>query len=149
MEVPFLPVDITAVQLEGHAFRLGNVDRLEVISEADLSLNGLVIVVSRRRLVKRSTLLRNIDMHDLLGLHVEDGAKVERISVLQVVNAGPVVHQSLLKSGAIGVTLVVAFWIVSVAFTIQCDRYAYQWSRDRSRLCACLQQGFQGCHTAQ
>jgi hypothetical protein len=39
MEVPALPVDSTAIQLEGYAFRLGDVDRLEVISQANFSLD--------------------------------------------------------------------------------------------------------------
>ena len=108
MEVPFLPVNSTAIQLEGYAFRLGDVNRLEVISKADFSLNRLMIEVGGRRLVKRSTLIGDVDVDDFLCLNVEDGAEIEWVSVLQVVNAGPVIHQSLLKSGAIGVTLVVA-----------------------------------------
>jgi hypothetical protein len=43
-----------------------------------------------------------------LCLHAVDGAKVERVGVLQVVDVRPVVHQSLLKSGAICVALIVA-----------------------------------------
>ena len=108
MERPFLPVDSTAIQREGYTFRLGDVDRLEVISKANLSLDRLVVVVGGRRLVERATLFGNVDVDDLLGLHAVDGAEVERVSVLQVVDAGPVVHQGLLESGAIGVALVVA-----------------------------------------
>ena len=67
-----------------------------------------MIEVGGRRLVERSTLLRNVDVDDLLGLHAVDRAEVEGVSVLQVVDAGSVVHQGLLESGAIGVALVVA-----------------------------------------
>jgi hypothetical protein len=67
-----------------------------------------VIEVGGRRLVERSTLLRNVDVDNLLCLHAVDGAKVEWVSVLQVVDVGPVVHQGLLESGAICVAFVVA-----------------------------------------
>jgi hypothetical protein len=115
VEVPALPVDCTAIHLEGHAFGLGDVNRLEVISKANLSLDRLVIIIGGRRLVERSTLLRNVDVDDLLGRHAVDGAKVERVSVLQVVDVGSVVHESLLKSGAICVALVVAWEGISKA----------------------------------
>ena len=107
MEVPFLPVDGTAIHLEGHAFGLGDVNRLEVVSKANLSLDRLVIVIGGRCLVKRSTLFGNVDVDDLLGRHAVDRAKVERVSVLQVVDIGSVVHQGLLESGAVCIALVV------------------------------------------
>ena len=96
MEVPLLPADRTAVQLEGHTLRLSDVDWLEVIPQANLSLDRLMIEVGGRRLVERTTLLWNVDVDDLLCLDVEDGAEVERVRVLQVVDAGPVIHQGLL-----------------------------------------------------
>lgn len=109
MEVPLLPVNGTAVQLEGHTFRLGYVYWLEVVSEANLSLNELVIEVGRRRCVEWPALFGHINVDDLLCLNVEDGAKVEWVGVLEVVDAGSVVHNSLLESGAIGIALVVSF----------------------------------------
>jgi hypothetical protein len=43
-----------------------------------------------------------------LCLHAVDRAEVERVSVLQVVDVGPVVHQGLLESGAVCVAFIVA-----------------------------------------
>lgn len=85
-------------------------DWLEIVSEADLPLNGLVIEVGRRCCVKRSAFLGNVDMDNLLCLDVEDRTEIERISVLEIVNAGSVIHQSLLKSRTISVALVVTWW---------------------------------------
>lgn len=118
MEVPLLPVNGTTIQLEGYAFRLGNVDRLEVIPKANLSLDRLMIEVGGRRLVERTTLLGNVDVDDLLRFDVENGAEIEWVSVLQVIDAGSVVHQGLLKSGAVGVAFIVAFESVSLAFVL-------------------------------
>lgn len=115
VEIPPLPVDGTAVQLEGYTFRLGDVNRLEVISQANFSLDRLVVVVGRRCLVERATLFRNVNVDDLFGLHAVDGAEVEWVGVLQVVDARSVVHQGLLESGAIGVALVIAWKLISIA----------------------------------
>jgi hypothetical protein len=109
VEVPFLPIDSAAIQLEGHAFRLGDMDRLEVISEANLLLNEFMIEVGGRCCVERSALLRNVNMNDLLCLNVEDGAEVERVGVLQIIDAGSVIHDSLLKSGTVGITFVITY----------------------------------------
>ena len=83
--------------------------RLEVVSEAKFLLNGLMVEVGRRRSIERTTLLRNVDMDDLLCLDVENWAEVERVGVLEVVDVRSVVHQSLLKSRTIGVALVIAY----------------------------------------
>jgi hypothetical protein len=82
-------------------------DRLEVISEANLPLNGFMIKVSRRRCVERSAFLRNVDVDDFLCLDVENRTEVERVGVLEIINAGSVVHESLLKSGSISVALII------------------------------------------
>jgi hypothetical protein len=108
VEIPFLPVDGAAVQLETDTLWLSHVDRLEIISEANLPLNEFMIEVSRRRCVERSAFLRNVDMDDLLCLDVEDRTEIKRVGVLKIINAGSVVHQSLLKSGSISVALIVA-----------------------------------------
>jgi hypothetical protein len=109
VEVPFLPIDSAAIQLEGHAFRLGDMDRLEVISEANLLLNEFMIEVGGRCCVERSALLRDVNVNDLLCLNVEDGAEVERVGVLQIIDAGSVIHDSLLKSGTVGITFVITY----------------------------------------
>jgi hypothetical protein len=109
VEVPFLPVDGAAVQFERHTFGLGDVNWLEIIPEANLFLDGLVIKIGRRCFVEGSAFFGNVNVNDLLCLDVENGAKVERVSILKVVDAGSVVHQSLLKSRAIGVAFIVAF----------------------------------------
>lgn len=81
----------------------------EVVSEAKFLLDGLMVKVSWRRLVERSALLRNINVNDFLCFDVEDGAKIERVGVLKVIDARPVVHKGLLKSGAISVAFIIAY----------------------------------------
>ena len=73
-------------------------DWLEIISQADGTLDGLRIIVRRRCCVEWSALLGDVDVNNLLCLDVVDWAEVERVRVLEVIDVRPVVHQSLLKS---------------------------------------------------
>lgn len=97
VEVPFLPVDSPSVQLERHTFGLSNMNRLEIVPEANFLLNRLRIVISRRCFVQRPALFGDVDVNDFLGFDIVDWTEVERVGILQVVDVGPVVHQSLLE----------------------------------------------------
>lgn len=50
------------------------------------------MVVIRRRLVERSSNRRDIDVNDLLGIRIIDGAEIERVGVLAVIDVWAVVH---------------------------------------------------------
>lgn len=98
MEVPLLPIDSPTVQFERYALGLSDVDWLEIVPQADGALDRLRIVVCRRCCVERTAFLGYIDVNDFLCLNVVDGAEIERVSVLEVVDIWTVVHQCLLKS---------------------------------------------------
>lgn len=98
MEVPLLPVNSASVQLKRYTLWLGYMDWLEVVSEADLLLNGFGVKVGGRSGVQWAAFLGNVNVDDLLGLNVEDWAKVQRVGVLEVIDAWAVVHQGLLES---------------------------------------------------
>lgn len=83
-------------------------DRFKVVSEPDILLDRLSIEVSCRCFVQWPTFLWNIDGDDLLSFDVVDGAEVQGICVLQVVNVGSVVHECLLESRAVGESLVIS-----------------------------------------
>lgn len=73
-------------------------DRFEVISETDGLLDGFSIKISCRCLVQWPAFLWDIYMDDFLSFDIVDGTEVERESVLQVINVGPIVHDGLLES---------------------------------------------------
>ena len=98
VEVPLLPIDSPTVQFERYALGLSDVDWLEIVPQADGALDRLRIVVCRRCCVERTAFLGYIDVNDFLCLNVVDGAEIERVSVLEVVDIWTVVHQCLLKS---------------------------------------------------
>jgi thermostable 8-oxoguanine DNA glycosylase len=75
-----------------------------------------MVKVGGRSCVERSAFLRNVDVDDFLCLDVEDRTEIERVGVLKIINAGSVVHQSLLKSGSISVALIVTFETISTIF---------------------------------
>lgn len=106
MEVPLLPVNGVPIELERYTLRLSDIDRLEVIPEPDLLLNGFGIEVSGRCSVQRSAFLRDVDVDDFLGLDVEDRAEIERVGVLEIIDAGA---ESLLEPRAISVALIVTY----------------------------------------
>lgn len=108
VEVPLLPVNGPAIHSEAHTLRLGDVDRLEVIAKTRLSLRGLGVVVRGRSGVERSSDFRNINVHDLLGLDVVYGAKVQRIRILHVINGRPVIHECLLQPLAVRKPLIIS-----------------------------------------
>lgn len=108
VEVPILPINGATVQFERHAFRLSDVDWFEVVSETNVFLDGFGVEVSGRRFVERPAFLWDVNVDNLAGLNVIDWAEVQRVSVLQVIDVGPVIHESLLESRAIGESFVVA-----------------------------------------
>ena len=96
VHLPILPFDCPAVDLEGNALGLCNVDRLDVFAISTLGFNSCRGVIVRRCLVHRSSHRGNIDMSDFLRVCIEDGSEVERECVLAVVGVRPIVHQGLL-----------------------------------------------------
>lgn len=110
MELPVLPLNLAAGarHLEGDALGLGDVDGLQVSSVTTLLLDGEVVVLQGRVQPQRSANLGDIDGDNLLLSGVPDGAEVQRVLVLAVVDIGAVVHQSLLKTHAASESLVVA-----------------------------------------
>ena len=108
VNTPVLPVDNTAINFERDAFRLGDVDGLQVCSKSSFCLNGGCMIVVRRCLVEWSSYFWNIDVYDLVGICVENWAEVQGEGVLAIINVRPVVHQSLLKPDLITKALVEA-----------------------------------------
>ena len=96
MNLPILPLDYPSLHLEGHTFRLSNIDRLEIFTVPAFSFNRCRMIVVDRRLVNGSADGGNVDVDDLLGVGVEDRRKVEWEGILAVVDMRPIIHQSLL-----------------------------------------------------
>lgn len=107
VELPVLPLDLPAVELEGDALGLGDVDGLQVIAEAAPGLDGSRVVVESGSLAEWPADLGNVDGDNLLLVGIVDGAEVKRILVLAVVELGTVVHERLLQSYVAAETLVV------------------------------------------
>lgn len=78
MNVPVLPADGPALDLKRHAFRLCDIDRLDIRPVAGLGLDTGWVVVIGLCLVHRSAHIWDIDMDDLLLIEVEDRAEVKR-----------------------------------------------------------------------
>jgi hypothetical protein len=68
VDIPVLPVNTSAIYLEGNSLWLGNVDRLDIGAVAALLLNGLGVIVIGSCLVHRSPYWRNINVYDPLLL---------------------------------------------------------------------------------
>jgi hypothetical protein len=98
VEVPFLPIDSPAIQFERYTLGLSDVDWLEIVSQANGTLDRLRVIVRRWCCVERAAFLGDVDVDNLLCLDVVDRTEVERVSVLEVIDVRPVVHQSLLES---------------------------------------------------
>lgn len=108
VELPILPLDLSAGELEGDALGVGDIDRFEVLAVSAAGLNGSRVVVDGGGLAERPPDLGNIDGNDLLLVGVEDGAEVERVLVLAVVELGAVVHEGLLEADAAAEALVIS-----------------------------------------
>jgi hypothetical protein len=108
MNLPLLPAQSASINREGDTLGLGDVDRLEIGTETTLSLNCCSVVVVGSGPVDRSSDGRDINVDDLLGVGVEDGAEVEGEAVLAVVDVRAVVHESLLKANVAAKTLVIS-----------------------------------------
>lgn len=70
VHAPFLPIDRSAIHPKTNTFRLGDVDRLEVVSEAYFRLDGLSVVVRGRSSIERSPSFRDINVDYLLSFNV-------------------------------------------------------------------------------
>lgn len=105
---PVLPFNDTAIDLEAHAFWLGDVDGFDVGSVAAHLLDRLNGIIVGRGLANRSPNLGHIDVNDLLLVCVENRAKIQRIRILGVIDVRAIVHQRLLKSDGVAESLVVA-----------------------------------------
>jgi hypothetical protein len=109
VELPVLPLNLAASarHLEGDTLGLGDVDGLQVGPVATLLLDGKVVVLDRGFQSQRATDLGNVDGNNLLLNRVPDGAEVQRVLVLAVVDVRAEVHQSLLKSNVAAESLIV------------------------------------------
>ena len=96
MDLPLLPIDDPALELEVDSFRLGNVDRLDVLPVSTVCFNGGWVIIIWWRFVQRAPNRRNVNVDHLLGVTVENWCKIQGVRVLTVVNTWPVVHQGLL-----------------------------------------------------
>lgn len=108
MELPVLPLDLAALDGEGHALGLGDVDGFEVLAVATAGLDSGRMVVQRRSLGEGAAYLGNVDGDYLLFVGVVDGAEIERVLVLAVVDVRSVVHEGLLQADLVAVALIVA-----------------------------------------
>jgi hypothetical protein len=108
MHFPVHPADSTAIDLEGYAFGLSNVDWFEVSSESAFCFNCCCVVIVWWCGVDWAADFWNIDVDDFVGVCVEDGTKVERVCVLTVVLVGSIVHESLLETDSGAESFVIA-----------------------------------------
>ncbi len=96
-----VPADAVAVHLKGHPFGLRDVDWLLVPHLAVLLDHVLRHVVRVRDAdVDFPPPVRNIDVYDLLQVHVHNRAEIERMRKVRIVLVVPVVHQCLLEPSA-------------------------------------------------
>jgi len=79
VEIPLLPIDSSAIQLERYALRLSDVNRFEIVPQTNGAPDRFRIVVSRWCCVERSAFLGDVDVNNLLRLDVVDRAEVERV----------------------------------------------------------------------
>lgn len=100
MELPILPLNLAsgATELEGHTLGLGDLNGLQIRPVTALALDGKVMVVHGGGLDDRPADLGDIDGNDLLLEGVPDGAEVQGVLVLAVVDVGPVVQKRLLQA---------------------------------------------------
>ena len=98
MDIPLLPVDNAAVNLERNPFRLSDIYGFHVVAVSSLLLNSFDMIILRWCFADWSADWRNIDVDELLGLCVVDGTEVKWIRVLAVVDIRPIIHQRLLQT---------------------------------------------------
>lgn len=108
VKLPVLPAQCPALHREGYTFWLCDIDGLEVCTEATLCFDCGGMIVVRCGFVEGSSNRGNIDVDDLLCVGVEDGAEIEGVCVLAVVDVGAVVHESLLQAHIASKALIIA-----------------------------------------
>jgi hypothetical protein len=108
VDVPLLPVDHPSIHFERDALGLGDVDGLDIRSISAHLLDRVGMVAVRLGLVEWSPHRGDVNVHDRLGLGVVDGAEVERVAILRVVDVRTVVHQRLLQTDIASEALVVS-----------------------------------------
>lgn len=108
MDIPVLPCNFPALDLERDTLRLSDVNRLDIVSEAAFLLHCGRVVIARGSLANRPSHWGHVDVDDLLGLCVVDGAEVQWEGVLGVVDVRAVVHKSLLQPNSRPKSLVIA-----------------------------------------
>ena len=124
MDIPVLPVDGSALDLERDALWLCDIDWLDVRSVSSLCLNASWVVVVGLCLVDWSANVGDVDVDDLLLVGVEDGAEVKGEGILTVVHVRSVVHKCLLQSNIAAESVIVA----------NCPSYSGQQSPDLATL---------------
>ena len=96
MDLPILPHNDSSIDLKVDAFRLGDVDGLDVLSVASFHFDCFRVVIVWRRLIDRSANRRDIDVNDFLSITIEDWSEIQGERILAVVYIWPVIHQRLL-----------------------------------------------------
>ena len=96
MDLPILPFHHPSIDRERNTFRLGNIDRFQVIPIATLRFDRGGMIVRNRGFVDRPPDGRNIDMNDFLRVGIENRSEVQGECVLAVIDVGSIIHESLL-----------------------------------------------------
>lgn len=107
VNLPVDPLHDVSIDLERNAFRLCDIDGLEICAETAFCFDSSGVVVVWGGLVDGSPYWWNINVNDLMSICVEDWAEVEWIRVLAVVDVGAVVHESLLQSDGAAKSLII------------------------------------------
>lgn len=108
MDIPVLPVNGSALDLEGDALRLCDIYWLDIRSVSSLCLNACWVVIVGLGLVDGSADVGDVDVDDLLLVRVENGAEIEGEGVLAVVHMRSVIHKCLLQSNIAAKSVIVA-----------------------------------------
>ena len=135
VDAPILPVNNTTIDLERHAFRLSDVDWLDIFPVPSLGLDRRRIIIARRSFVHGSSYRRDIDVIDLLCLGVVDWDEVEREGILAVIWMRSVVHQALLKPDGTAKALVITDCPRCYRSVREQPYYVF-WTHGHSKPCA-------------
>lgn len=108
MKFPILPFNLSAFQLERRTLGLGNFQRLQVCTITTLGIDIGWIIVYSGLSPQRASRLGDVNVDNLVLVTVVDGAKVQRILILAVVDVRSEVHQRLLEPHVAAKSLVVA-----------------------------------------